>query len=83
MSTDLEEERMRLISDSSTDDALGAMDPFEIDDIKLYLNLSTRYKNRFFFKSEGCTYLLYILCYGRSLDGWDSYVTNYIMNFAK
>ena len=46
MSTDFEEERMRLSSESSTDDALVAMDPLDIDDIKFYLNLSTRYKNR-------------------------------------
>ena len=60
MSTDLEEERMRLSSDSSTDDALGAMDPFEIDDIKLYLNLSTRYKNRFFLNQKAVpTYCIF------------------------
>ena len=43
MSTDNEEERMRLGSESSTDETLGAIDPLDIEDLQLFANLSARY----------------------------------------
>ena len=43
MSTDNEEERMRLGSESSTDETFGTIDTLQIEDLQLFANLSARY----------------------------------------
>ena len=43
MSTDNEEERMRLGSESSIDETLGTIDPLDIEDLQLFANLGARY----------------------------------------